>query len=100
MKKILLLGAVLTLFIVSASAQGPRDRTRGHRVERGFDRGQITRGEKFRVQKNRQEFKHEKRKALRNGRISSAERRKLQKMKRHDRRDITRFKHNSRRRVM
>lgn len=94
MKKILLLGAVLTLFIASASAQGPRER------HRGFDRGQITRGEKFRIEKNRQQFKREKRKAMRDGRITSAERRKLQKMKRHDRREIARYKHNHRRRVL
>lgn len=100
MKKIVLLGAILTMFIVSASAQGPRERVRGQRVERGFDRGQITRGEKFRIEKNQKHFKREKRKALRDGRISSAERRKLQKMKRYDRRDITRYKHNGRRRVM
>lgn len=100
MKKLFILGALLTLFIVSASAQGRNDRVRRERIERSFDRGQLTRTEKFRLQKNRMQFKGEKRRALRDGRISPSERRRLHKLSHHDRRETYRLKHNGRRRVI
>lgn len=100
MKKILILSAVLTLFIMSASAQGPRDRVRRERIERSFDKGQLTRTEKFRLQKNRLEYKGERRRALRDGRVSPSERRRLHNLKRHDRREMFRLKHNGRRRLI
>jgi hypothetical protein len=100
MKKLFVLGAILTLFIVSASAQGPRDRVRRERIERGFDNHQLTRPEKFRLQKNHFQYKHERRRAMRDGRVTPMERKRLHNMKRHDRREIFRLKHNGRRRVL
>jgi hypothetical protein len=100
MKKLFVLGAILTLFIVSASAQGPRDRIRSERIERGFNNGQLTRPEKFRLHQNKTRHKVERRRAVRDGRVTPVERRRLHKMKRHDRHEIYRLKHNGRRRVI
>ena len=100
MKKLFVLGAMLTLFIVSASAQGPRDRIRHERIERGVENRQLTRPEKFRLQKNQVRYKAERRRSLRDGKITPFERRRLHRMKRHDRREIFRLKHNGRRRVV
>lgn len=100
MKKIFVLGAMLTLFIVSASAQGPGDRIRRERIERGFNNGQLTRPEKFRLHQNGFRQKAERRRALSDGRVTPLERRRLHKMNRHNRREIFRLKHNDRRRVI
>ena len=100
MKKLFVLGAILTLFIVSASAQGPRDHIRHQRIESGVNRGQLTRPEKFRLQKNQFRYKAERRGAVRDGRVTPLERRRLHTIKRHDRREIFRLKHNGRRRVI
>lgn len=100
MKKIFVLSAMLALFIASASAQDRGDRIRQQRIERGFDNGQLTRPEKFRLQKNRVQYRVEKRRAGRDGRITPLERRRLSQMKRHDRRETFRYRHNSRRRVI
>jgi hypothetical protein len=100
MKKLFVLGAILTLFIASASAQGPRDRVRRERIERGFKSGQLTRPETFRLHKDRVHYKAERRRALRDGKVTPMERRRLHKIQRHDSRKIFRMKHNSRRRVI
>jgi hypothetical protein len=100
MKKILVLSAILALFIASASAQGPGDRIRHHRIEQGFNNGQLTRPEKFRLQKNQFRYKVEKRRAFRDGRVSPMEKRRLSKMKRHNHREMFRYRHNGRRRVI
>ena len=53
MKKLFVLGVILTLLAASASAQRTGDRIRRQRIERGFDNGQLTRPEKFRLHKDR-----------------------------------------------
>lgn len=100
MKKLFVLGVVFTLLAVSASAQTSRDRIARHRIERGFDHGQLTRHEKFRLQKNEFRYKSERRRALRDGKVTPMERRRLQSMKRQNSRDIFRMKHNGRRRAI
>lgn len=98
MKRIFVLGVVLSLFVVTASAQGPRDRVNRHRIEKGFDRGQLTRHEKFQLNKNEFKYKAEKRKALRDGKLTRAEKKRLAAIKHKNDRKIFRKKHNSRRR--
>ena len=98
MKKLFVLAAMVTLLAVSASAQGPGDRVRHQRIERGFNSGQLTRPEKFRLQKDQFRYKAERRRSLRDGRVDRHERRRLHKTKRHDRREMFRLKHNGRRR--
>ncbi len=100
MKRILILGVVLTIFVASASAQDRGDRSRRNSIERGFQSGQLSRGEKFRLRKDRVEYRAEKRKAMKDGRLSHFERRKLATMKRHDRKKMFRMKHNGRRRII
>ncbi len=99
MKKILLLSAILALFVISASAQRG-DRVRSHRVEKSFDRGQVTRGEKFRLHRNELRLKSMKRQSLRDGKITKGERRKISKMRKHNRASMFRAKHNGRKRVI
>lgn len=93
MKKLLLLGTVFALFTVAASAQKGSDIRPGkHR----FETHSLTRGERFKIHKNRMEFKRTERKFKRDGRLSPMEKRKLHKMKRHDRYMKYRFHHNRR----
>jgi hypothetical protein len=99
MKKILLFGLVLALFTTAASAQVRSNAVRHHRIESGVHSGQVTRGEKFRLQKDRIRYNQAKRKALRDGRLTPRERRMLNAMKRHDSRRIYVMKHNNRRRA-
>lgn len=100
MKKIFVLGVVLTLLTVSVSAQRTGDRTQRQRIERGFNNGQLTRPEKFRLHNDRSRTRVERSRALRNGRVNPSERRRLYKMRNHNRRETFRLKHNSRRRVI
>lgn len=100
MKKIFVLAVVLTLIAASASAQRTVDRIQRQRIERGFNSGQLTRPEKFRLHKDRVHYKAERRRAFRDGRVSHIERRRLHKMKQHNRRETFRFKHNARRRLI
>ena len=100
MKKIFVLAMLLTILAAAASAQGPGDRIRRQRIERGFNNGQLTRPEKFRLQRDRIQYKAERRRAGRDGRITPVERRRLSQIRRHDRREAFRFKHNRRRRLL
>ena len=100
MKKLFVFGVILTLLAASASAQGPGDRMRRQRIERGFDNGQLTRPERFRLHKNEFRYKVEKRRTHRDGRVTPHERRRLHKMRVHERREIFRLKHNGRRRLI
>jgi hypothetical protein len=100
MKKIFLVGLVLGLFTVAASAQKGREVIRKQRIERGFETHQLTRGEKFRLQRNETRYHHEKRRVMRDGRVTPMERRRLHNMRAHDRRQMFRYRHNPRRRVI
>lgn len=100
MKKIFFLGTLFALFTITASAQKGRDAARNHRIERGFETGNLTRAEKYRLHKNDKRFRFEKRRAMRDGRITASEKRRLYKMRAHDRRDTYRYRHNARRRVI
>ncbi|MCG2613158.1 hypothetical protein LZZ85_02665 [Terrimonas sp. NA20] len=95
MKKLLLLGTIFTLFTVAASAQKGRDvRPDKHR----FETGQLTRGERFKLHKNKVDYNRTERKFKRDGHMSRGEKRKLYKMKQHDRHMKYRFHHNNRKR--
>ena len=98
MKKILVLSAVLALFTVAASAQSGRNVRQHHRIDRGFDNGELTRAERARLERNHALYQQERRRALRDGRITPAERRRLEAIKRQNSREIYSYKHNSRKR--
>ena len=98
MKKIFALGLVLALFTATVSAQQTRNDFRnGREYHQRFDRGKMTKGEKAKLHKNDRKYKHAKKRFMRDGKLSPMERKQLAKMKRHDRRDTYRFRHNSRR---
>lgn len=101
MKKIIFLGTLFAFFTITASAQKERNDVReNRRIERGFETGNLTRAEKYRLHKNDQRYRHEKRRTMRDGRITQGEKRRLHKMKAHDRRETYRYRHNGRRRVI
>ncbi|HET6993860.1 MAG TPA: hypothetical protein VFI06_02705 [Chitinophagaceae bacterium] len=100
MKRIFVLGVFLTLLAGAVSAQGPGDHMRRQRIERSFNSGALTRPERTHLQRNEFRLRTEKRRALRDGRIDRFERRKLQKMRRHERRNLYRFRHNGHRRLI
>ena len=101
MKKILILGLCVVLLTTVAGAQArPGDRFRHQRIREGFRDGQINRAERFRLHRNEARFRIARKHARRDGVVSPMERRRMLKMKRHQRHEIFRYKHNNRRRIM
>jgi hypothetical protein len=102
MKKILFLGLILTLiFSVSASAQIAESRHFRHQREmQGFRDGELNRFEMRRLHHDEFSYHMARRRAYRDGRISPFERRHLNKMRRHNRRELYRFRHNRFHRVI
>lgn len=100
MKKILLLSLIVTLFAFNADAQRGGERFKRGQVNKAFHDGKLTRGEKAKLHKNDREYMIAKRKAMRDGKITPREKQKLAKMRKHDRRDTIRYKHNGRKRVI
>ena len=98
MKRIIALGVFFALFTVAASAQRNDAGFKKKGMDRRYETGQLTRGEKFKLHKNDARYHKTKRHFKRDGRISPMEKRKLYKMKRHDRRETFRYRHNDRRR--
>lgn len=101
MKKILVFSLLLVLVSAAASAQaGPGSRFRKQGIQRGFSQGQLSRPEKMELRKDvfrNQLLKH---KARRDGIVTPIERRRLKRAKCDTRRDVFRFRHNGRRRVI
>jgi hypothetical protein len=100
MKKILLLLTVVALFTLSASAQRGHDAIRKQRIEKGFKSSQLTRGEKMKLHQNKFQYNRAKHRAMRDGKVNFRERRQLHGMRKHDRRETFRYKHNGRKRVI
>lgn len=101
MKKILIFSIILLLTSMIGVAQQIRgNRTPNFRFERRFNNDQLTRMERFRIRNDQFRYKITQRKALRDGVIMPEERRKLILMKRHNRFQIFRLKHNRRHRVI
>ena len=101
MKKILFLGLILTLvFTVSASAQ-VTDGKRYHpqRETRSSQHGDLNRYESRRLHHDEFRYKTARRRAYHDGRISPYERRHLNKIRRHERREFHRFRHNRSHRI-
>jgi len=101
MKKIILLGFILTLFVTVVSAQQTRgNRLRHHREMQAFRHGQLNRSELRHLHHDELRYKIARRGAHRDGMVTPFERRRLTSMKRDQRRDLYRFRHNNRRRVI
>jgi len=101
MKKILLLGFILTVILtVSASAQVDGSRFRHHREARSFRHGELTHFERRHLRDD--EFRHHmaQRRAHRDGFIGRHERRRLAMMRMHERHELYRYNHNNRHRLI
>jgi len=101
MKKIFFLGLILTLFSVVASAQVTEgQRFRHQREMRSSHRGELNRYELRRLHQGEFRYKMSRRRAHRDGIITPFERRRIHKMRRHQRHELYRFRHNNRHRVI
>ena len=102
MKKILILSLSLVLLSAAGSAQqdDAGDRFRRHRFTNGFHNGQITRPERHQLRKDHFRYKMTQHRGRKAGFVGPIERRRLHKMRRHNRHEMFRFKHNRRHRVI
>jgi hypothetical protein len=101
MKKILFLGLILTLFAVAASAQvTDRHRFRHQREIQSYHRGELNRPELKRLHQDRFRYKVARRRAHRDGIVTPFERRRLHKVRKHNRHELSRFRHNQHRRLI
>ena len=100
MKKILALGLVLTLVSFAASAQRVEDRGKRYRMEQRFNDRQFSRPERFKLRNDIFRYRIQQRRARRDGFVGPMERRRLMMMRKHNRREAFRFRHNRSRRVI
>lgn len=101
MKKILFLGLILILFAAAASAQvTDRNRYRHQREIQSRHRGELNRPELRRLHQDRVRYKIARRKAHRDGIVTPFERRRLHNIRKHNRHELYRFRHNNYRRVI
>ena len=100
MKKIFAIGLVLTLITVAASAQKTPDRDRRFRTEQRFNDKQLNRPERMKLRNDRLRYKNTQRRANRDRFVSPRERRHLMIIRKHNRREAFRFRHNRFRRVI
>lgn len=98
MKKIFFLSLSLILVTATVSAQGPRDRVNRHRIVQGHRSGELTRGETHHLVRQQQHINRVEKMARRDGHITPYERHKIHKLKKHQNREVYRFKHNRRHR--
>ena len=98
MKKILLLGLILSLFAAAASAQqSARPRFRHQEEMRTFHRRELTKSELRRLHKDEMRYRMARRKARADGVVTRAERRRLAKLEKHNHRELYHFTHNKQR---
>jgi hypothetical protein len=101
MKKIFFLGLILSLFAMTASAQQTNThRFRHQRELQSHHRGELNRYELRRLHQDELRYKIARRRAHRDGTITRLEHRRLNNMRRHQRHELYRFRHNDRRRVI
>jgi len=99
MKKFITLGLSLIILSVAASAQqASGENFRRNRNTHKFSHSEITRPEMLQLQKDRFRFKRAQHRALRDGRVGPLERRRLHNIRKHNRHDLYRFRHNKFRR--
>lgn len=93
MKRIVFFALILILIATTVSAQ---------RITRSpnSNRGQITRLEARQLQRDQRHYKIARRAAVRDRVVTPRERRRLKAIRKHERRDLFRFKHNNRRRLI
>ena len=100
MKKLFTLGLLVVILSAAASAQTPRERFNRLRVRDGIRSGELTRPETRELRKDRVQYKMMERRAHRDGVVTPIEKRRLQKKRAENRRELFRYKHNRQRRVI
>ena len=100
MKKIVIFSFLFVSISTAALAQRPRATSPNVRFNTRLNSNQLTWGEKKELRKDAVRYHAMRRKAGRDGRITPIERRKLRRAKCDRRRDLVRFKHNGRRRII
>ena len=100
MKKLFVLAVILVLMGTAASAQRAGDHIRRERIENGVRSGQLTRPERLKLRHDELRYRGERRRAHRDGVVTPRERARLHHMRKHERREIFRMKHNGRRRLI
>jgi|GEM_PF-2010843 len=100
MKRSLLLGLLVLFFSTVVTAQSGRDKLRRHRIQQGFSNRQLTRPEIFDLRKDLLRYRLTERRVRRDGITTPLERKRLQRMKRQNRVQLFRYRHNDRRRVI
>lgn len=100
MKKLLTIGLILFIIIGSAEAQRPGTAIRRHAIREGVRNGELTRFEVRDLRRDQVRYHRMERQARRDGTVTPRERRKLYRMKVENRRELIRYKHNPRRRLI
>ena len=100
MKKIIALSVVFALFSVAAFSQKGKSILERERIHNGFRTGELTRAEKMKLKKNDIQYRKAYRRYAKDGHLSRGEKRKLYAIKKHDRRETFRFRHNDRKRII
>ena len=100
MKKILVFSLILGFISTAALAQRPRGTFPNTRPNIRLNSNQLTWGERKGLRKDAVRYHRMKRRAGRDGVVTPIERRKLRRAKCDTRRDLVRFKHNGRRRII
>jgi len=95
MKKVLFLALILTLFAAAASAQQMAQPRQHHQREtQSSHRRDLSRSELRRLHKDEFRYKMARRKAQQDGVVTRAERRRLNKIRMHNRRELHRLNHH------
>ena len=100
MKKLLAISLILFFMAAEASAQTLHDRIQGQRIRQGFSSGQLTSPEALELRRDLFRYRQLQSRARRDGFVTPMERKQLRRMKMHQRREASRFRHNNRYRVI
>jgi len=101
MKKLIILGLAFMMIGVAASAQSRKaDRFRMFKIHQGVRQGDLNRIETRKLYRDEFRYRIARKNAARDGYISPFERRRLMHMKKNERREYVRFRHNRFRRVI
>ncbi|MES1220888.1 MAG: hypothetical protein ABUT20_35635 [Bacteroidota bacterium] len=95
MKKIVFFGFLLiALSTVASAQQASGENFRRHRFSHKFNNAEITRPERLHLQADHYRYKRAEHRARRDGFVGPVERRRLHNMRKHNRHEMFRSKHN------
>jgi hypothetical protein len=101
MKKRIIIGVIMFVINIAVSAQvGPRDRQFRHRIHMGISSGELNRYELRHLYRDQRRINKARRRALADGMVGPFERRRINRMRRDENRDIYRFRHNRSRQLI